>query len=291
MTKKVAFIVFLLVVALAGALVWAIQTRSELGENRKTLSSTRTELAVATAELEGTKERLADTTDELTSTRSELTSTRHELVIAKSELASTGADLTSTRNQLSSAQQASESLKAKLSSTEAQLSIAQETLEGLGISLYASEQCYDVALIDNSEAVNPTWSQLMTFLSQDQTEKHPYTRDVYDCSHFSRDVHNNAEKAGIRVAEVQVSFENEKNGHALNAFLTTDYGMVYVDCTQVPDKIARVETGKEFRAVGVSSITGTDVRSARWWGTLSSYYYFRSSTGGHSVTSSIRIYW
>ena len=126
--------------------------------------------------------------------------------------------------------------------------------------------------------------------AHDQTEKHNYTPGVYDCSQFSRDVHNNAEAAGIRAAVVHVDFRNRIEGHALNAFLTTDYGLVYVDCTRI-DTIARVKTGKEFRAIDLYKITGIKIRNDYWWSALSSYYYIRSSTGGHSVTESIRIYW
>ena len=114
---------------------------------------------------------------------------------------------------------------------------------------------------------------------------------MYDCSQFSKDVHNNAEAEGIRAAEVLVWFKNEDIGHALNAFLTTDYGLVYVSCTEAPDTIARVKTGKEYRAVKLYRITGTNVRNDYWWDALSSYYYIPSSTGGHSVTESIEIYW
>ncbi len=132
----------------------------------------------------------------------------------------------------------------------------------------------------------------MTFLSQDRTETHSYTAGVYDCSQFSRDVHNNAETRGIRAAEVQVWFRNESTGHALNAFLTTDYGLVYVDCTEAPDTIARVKTGKEYRTVEVYGVTGANIRNDYWWDALGSYYYIPSSrTVGQQVTSNIKIYW
>ncbi len=132
----------------------------------------------------------------------------------------------------------------------------------------------------------------MTFLSQDQTEKHTYIENEYDCSQFSRDVHNNAEAAGIRAAEVQVNFRNELVGHALNAFLTTDYGLVYVSCTEPPDTIARVKTGKEYRSLELYGISKTNIRDDYWWDTRISYYYIPSRWGsGEVVTSSIRIYW
>jgi len=133
----------------------------------------------------------------------------------------------------------------------------------------------------------------MAFLSQDQTEKHTYIEDVYDCTEFSRDVHNNAEARGIRAAVVHVEFTYGRTSHALNAFLTTDYGLVYVDCTEAPDRVARVKAGKEYRSVGLYNITGTTVRNDYWWDSLSSYYYIPSSMwgDGEAVTSEIEIFW
>ncbi len=273
-------------------------TQSELGSTKETFASTQSELGSTQLDLASTQSELGSTKQTLTSTQAELSSTeqtlasvQNELVTTEAELNSTESELASTNNQLNSTQQALTNLQTTLSGTQQQLVVAQETLEGLGITLSTSKECSDVDLIDNSAATNPTWSELMDFLSQDQTEKHTYIRDVYDCSQFSRDVHNNAEAAGIRVAEVQVWFKNEDTGHALNAFLTTDYGLVYVSCTEAPDTIARVKTGKEYRAVKLYRITGTNVRNDYWWDTLSSYYYIPSSTGGGAVTSSIEIYW
>ena len=265
--------------------------QSELSSTEQALTTTQSELDLTEVELSSTKQTLTSTQSELSSTEQTLTSTQSELSSTKQRLSSTQAELTSTNQELSSAQQALTNLQATLSSTQQQLAVAQETLGGLGITLSASKECSDVDLIDNPTATNPTWSQLMAFLSQDQTEKHTYIKDVYDCSQFSRDVHNNAETAGIRAAEVQVWFKNEDTGHALNAFLTTDYGLVYVSCTEAPDTIARVKTGKEYRAVKLYRITGTNIRNDSWWDTLSSYYYIGSSTWDQWVTLSIEIYW
>jgi len=222
---------------------------------------------------------------EVQAINTKLTATEANLTQAKMDLSDVQAKLTQTQADLTATQTA-------LSSTQQQLAVAQETLIGLGITLSASKECYDVTLVDNPGATNPTWSQLMTFISQDQTEKHTYIEDVYDCSQFSRDVHNNAEARGIRAAEVGMGFRNEWVGHALNAFLTTDYGLVYVDCTEA-DTIARVKTGKEYRAVDLYTISKTNIRNDYWWDTLSPYvyYYMPSSMGGELVTSSIRIYW
>ncbi len=258
-------------------------TQSELSSTRGTLTSTKTELSSTKQTLVSTQSKLSSTNQTLTLTQSELTSTKQTLVSTQSELGSTKQSLASTQSELSSTNQA-------LSSTQQQLAVAQETLGGLGITL--STVKLSTFLSDNSGATNPTWSQLMTFLSEDQTEKRTYIVNVYDCTEFSRDVHNNAEAAGIKAAFVGVDFRDGGSGHALNAFLTTDYGLVYVDCTPTGlDKIARIKAGKAYRAVEVYGATRTNFRNDYWWDALDSYYYIRSSTGGQAVTSSIEIYW
>jgi len=290
-------LVIILALALVTAIVYGVvitgeigDLKSELESVRSTLASTQLELSSTQSELTSTKQTLAVIQVDLSSTRETLLSVQNELETTETELNSTKSELSITEAQLNSAQQDLVNLQAVFSSTQQQLAVAQETLGGLGITLSTSKECSDVDLIDNSIATNPTWSQLITFISQDQTDKHTYIYGVFDCSQFSRDVHNNAEAAGIRAAEVQLSFRNEEVGHALNAFLTTDYGLVYVDCTG-EDTIARIKTGKEYRAVDLYDITGANIRNDYWWDSLNSYYYLRSSTGGHCVTESIEIYW
>jgi hypothetical protein len=214
-----------------------------------------------------------------------------DLAQTKTDLSATQTTLAQTQATLEQAQADLATAQADLSEAQQQLLVAQETLAGLGITLSASAECQDVRLVDNPLATNPSWAQLMTFLLQDQTETHTYIRNVYDCSQFSRDVHNNAERAGIRAAEVAVQFQGEIVGHALNAFLTTDYGLVYVDCTQPPDMIARVKVGKRYRAVETNRISELNIRDDSWWDSLIGYYYMPSRTGSELVTSGIEIYW
>jgi len=303
-TKMRKALIAIPVLALVAAIVYGIVITGEIDTLKAELESVQSVLASTQSELSSTKQTLTSTQAQLSSTEQTLTSTQaqlnsteqtllsvqNELATTEAELTSTKSELVSTKNQLNSVQQDLTNLQATLSGTQQQLAVAQETLGGLGITLSTSKECSDVDLIDNPTATNPTWSQLMGFLSQDQTEKHTYISDVYDCSQFSRDVHNNAEAAGIRAAEVHVEFRNEAGGHALNAFLTTDYGLVYVCCTEA-DTIARVKAGKEYRAVELHRTTGINVRNDYWWDTLSSYYYIGSSTWDQWVTLSIEIYW
>lgn len=264
-------------VAIAGA-VYGLMVTQERDSLRTELVSARSALASTQSELSAAKVTVA-------SKQSELDSTKHVLVSTQSELKT-------TRQTLDSFQKDSTNLQATLTKAQQQLAVARETLSGLGITLSASPECYDVDLVDNPAAKNPTLSQLMDFLAKDYTENHSYIARVYDCSQFSRDIHNNAEAAGIRAAEVHVMFKNEFVGHALNAFLTTDYGLVYVDCTKSPDKFARVVNKKEYRAVAMTDVSGENIRNEYWWDSLGSYFYFPNTWGsGHSETSSITIYW
>lgn len=126
--------------------------------------------------------------------------------------------------------------------------------------------CYDdegdfLVLINNDGAVDPSYSRLVDFLRQDDTDRFHYVyaygidyyygsaesnvnlervQDIIDgvvypsgpkmCGDFAERLHNNAELAGIRCAYVDVGLAGSV-GHACNAFQTTDRGLIYVDVT------------------------------------------------------------
>ncbi len=121
-----------------------------------------------------------------------------------------------------------------------------------------------IELINNPDATNPTYEELLAFLKEDSTDEHPYIDDFsvlsYVCSDFAEDVHNNAEAAGIRAAWVSIQFEGEEIGHALNAFETTDRGWVYVDCTG--GNVGGVERLQEL--MKASSDTVPSTQSTSW---------------------------
>jgi len=152
---------------------------------------------------------------------------------------------------------------------------------------------YDrVQLINNGTATDPTWQQLESFLTADKTDEKGYVTGSFMCGAFAEELYNNAEAAGIRAAWVIVSFEGESAGHALNAFYTTDRGLVYIDCSgktaQNPtegvgmnstsleglgvygeagscDKVAYVEVGEELGLVSL------DVASCFQYGCYEDY--------------------
>ena len=126
-----------------------------------------------------------------------------------------------------------------------------------------------VELINNPNATNPTFAELVAFLERDRTDQYAYIvgppENAFVCSDFAETVHNNAEAAGIRAVWVGIDIEGETEGHALNAFETTDLGLVYIDCTgkglrddEHPsplgwDRRARVEMGEPYALAKMGS--------------------------------------
>lgn len=150
--------------------------------------------------------------------------------------------------------------------------------------------CYDdsgdfIVLINNENAVDLSYSQLVSFLQQDSTDQFPYIYtvsppgiyygsaeshvdleriqniidgtaqpgDPHVCADFAERLHNNAELAGIRCAYVSVGLAGSA-GHACNAFQTTDRGLIYIDCTGISDsygpdnndKVVDIQVGKQY---------------------------------------------
>lgn len=129
---------------------------------------------------------------------------------------------------------------------------------------------YDtINLVRNPNATDPTWQQLQAFLVADSTDKEVYNLLTFPCGAFAEELCNHAEASGIRAAWVAIDFADGSEGHALNAFLTTDKGLVYIDCTgdniqrytiggnnPAPtnnDKVAYVQVGKELGFISLNS--------------------------------------
>ena len=128
-----------------------------------------------------------------------------------------------------------------------------------------------VHLVNNPKAKDVSFAELKSFISQDDTDAEEYLEGVRICGDFAEMLHNNAESKGIKTAWVAIDFEDSTIGHALNAFQTTDRGMVYVDCTgsrqesvltyreQLSagtsfcnrDMIAYVEKGQKYGLIGI----------------------------------------
>jgi myosin heavy subunit len=317
-------LILLMAVPLAIALVWGIittnrlsasqttlqqtqvvltQTQTELTDAQQQVADLQTELKTTEDNLTQTKSTLAQTQTQLDSTILDLNNTKIDLSNTKLTLSNTQNELSTTQSQLSSANTELSSAKTQLADTQSQLASAMQqlsdykkTMLALGITIHSSNTAWTFNGLtwthnDNTQAVNPTWNQLLMFITQDTTDQHPYNINSFNCVNYATTVYNNAEKLNVEAATVTLNLRNSFVGHAVNAFITSDYGLVYVDCT-TSDTIARVETGKVYRAVALGTVQPTQVRNDSWWDALTgNYYYLPNNYGSQAIVDSFDIYW
>ena len=92
---------------------------------------------------------------------------------------------------------------------------------------------------------DPTYQEVIAFLKDDKTDENAFiegTYGFYVCSHFARDVNNNAQEQGIRCALIELRYPD--SGHSIIAFDTIDEGLVYFDPQS--DERVRPEVGKNY---------------------------------------------
>jgi len=181
-----------------------------------------------------------------------LAQTRSELEVLRIEKEAVEWDLVQTEGELTTAQQELSSAELTISSLESELELYKDTY-GSVVSSGVKPPYQGADIVNYETASNPTWAQLLRFLQNDKTDQRAYVPGVYMCGEYARDVHNNAERAGIRAAYVAIELVGAD--HALNAFKTTDRGLVFIDCTGLPawesgpsncDKTVDVSLGKRY---------------------------------------------
>jgi len=313
------FIVVLLLLVGVGAILGFsyASASSKLNTTKATLATTQQQVTSLQADKTILEDKLSNANNSLASTQQTLTSTQNELASTKTQLNSTQTELSSTKtqlsavqtqlstaqNQLSSASSELSSAKSQLTDSQSQLASSMQqltdykkTMQGLGITVHSSPTQWIFNGLtwihnDNSQATNPTYDQLMAFINQDKTDQHPYDANSFNCVNYSTSIYNNAEAANIEAAMVSISLKNAVIGHAVNAYITSDYGLVYVDCTG-RDTIARVETGKLYRAMDLGAVRSSQIRNDNWWdGIPYNYYYLLNDNGGQAVVDTINIWW
>lgn len=109
----------------------------------------------------------------------------------------------------------------------------------------------------NTSLENPTWSQLKGLLEADDTDELTYVDNVFDCTGFAITLRDNMWGYGIRCAYIEVIFAAGE-GHALNAFQTTDKGLVYIDVSN-EDMVAYVATGQPYGAIPIKTIQSSHI--------------------------------
>lgn len=113
------------------------------------------------------------------------------------------------------------------------------------------------------QLTNPTYQQMLDFLLQDDTDLHPYEYPTFVCEDFAKMLQDHAQKLGWRCVLVTVQLNGypdpynlgipSNTGHALNAFQTTDKGLIYIDSTRtmglgpfIQDSIVDITIGQQY---------------------------------------------
>ena len=137
-----------------------------------------------------------------------------------------------------------------------------------------------IRLYENSQAIDPSWQRLKSFLLTDDTDELHYIADSFVCADFAVMLHNRAEKAGIKAAYVSVDFVDGP-AHAMNAFNTIDKGLIYIDCTGPGflgttirdsssingdyDKVAYIKVNEEYGLIPLDKATSFDYVFYEQW--------------------------
>jgi hypothetical protein len=172
-----------------------------------------------------------------TEIKSQVTSLQSDNSGLKNDNAGYKSQISSLQSQSSSLTSEVSSLKNQLTQNDTKLNVANTQLNlykdtyGSVVASNIKQPAARVYLENNPLAVNPTWIQLRNFIYLDKTDQNTYILNSYDCKDFCRDVHNNAEKAGIRAGVAFIRLKDEEIGHACNVFKTEDRGLVFIDCT------------------------------------------------------------
>ena len=162
-------------------------------------------------------------------------SAQQDLDVARTEISSLQATVKSQESELSTTKDELLTVKTELENTKNYLS----NVEG---ALQASELRLSAMQTDMFYLHNPTFEEATSFLTKDKTDSNEYVDDSYVCTHFARDVNDNADSQGIRCAYVDIRYP--QTAHAIIAFDTTDKGLVYFDPST--DERVRPVVGKEY---------------------------------------------
>lgn len=244
--KKYLIIIFAIGFIALGSVCFYLKTQIDTARNdilnlTATVSLQEENIAETESELNITESRLKETESELTATYNELNKGLELNEELEKELFDTEQELDYVEENLQTQKAKTSELQIELEAIQAEVEAIREELQlyhdtGIRVAQgivppYTTSLYGQFNLENNPDASNISWSQLKDFLREDRTDNNPYVENVYMCGEFAEDLHNNAENSEIRAAFVIIQFEDGSITHALNAFVATDRGLVYIDTT------------------------------------------------------------
>lgn len=104
------------------------------------------------------------------------------------------------------------------------------------------------------------YDEVVEFLNRDKTDSAAYTND-YNCISFSATLKDRANSSGIKCAVVSMDLSGryDDTAHAINAFETTDKGIVYFDPQTDGERFGIYVGGTYYLSGTTYKITKVDI--------------------------------
>ncbi len=141
-------------------------------------------------------------------------------------------------------------LQTELDTSESDLETARQKTAEL------EEDINDIFGGSESQLRNPTWAELRRFVETDKTDTLEYIPNEFDCEGFTITLRDHAWRRGFRSGYVAIGLGENVTGHALNAFQTTDKGLVYIDNSE-HDTIGYIQIGRVYGTIALDGIKET----------------------------------
>lgn len=101
------------------------------------------------------------------------------------------------------------------------------------------------------------YNDVKEFLVTDKTDTLKYTSNKFDCKNFSSTLKEKANSQGMLCAVVILDYNTSASSHAINAFDTIDYGVIFVE-PQSDVMIEDIHIGENYDEL-VGKFTGKPV--------------------------------
>ena len=114
--------------------------------------------------------------------------------------------------------------------------------------------------------MNPTITQVESFLRKDNIDKNNYSSVKYDCTQFSIDTVKNAIESGLYACLVDITSENKtkkRSGHAIIAFNTSDFGIIYVEPQN--DGMVNLNLGVNYHCLNYNDCEENESKIIGWY--------------------------
>ncbi|AKB85878.1 hypothetical protein [Methanococcoides methylutens] len=194
------------------------------------------------------------------------------------------------------------------------LDVIDNVYESNTLSMTPYGKHIDITNYINS--TDPTWDELILFIQEDETDQICFDDDSFVCADYAEMLHDNAEKEGIKAAYVSIQFKDKDTGHAINAFRTTDRGLVFIDCTGAYeedkeilmknghinlDKVAYLKEGENLGLIPLKEVTAAISQQNPIANMVKStpqleYQFYEEYSAEHDhesnrIVESYRVYW